>query len=102
MDHDLPSPQILPLLIAQTGSHMFIMVVNSTAANGHPSVLLPTATKLRRIVEDPDDFLMYPGVYDGYSARIALHVVFDGLYMARQQIRSAVLQHTNQYLDVDP
>jgi hypothetical protein len=86
MDHDLPSPQNLPLSIEQTGSHMFIMAVKSTAANGRPSVLLPTTTKLRRIVEDPDDFLMYPGVYDGYSTRIALHVVFDGLYMVRQQI----------------
>ncbi|SRR6266536_2063132 len=39
------------------------------------------ATKLRRIIEDPNGFLMCPGVYDGFSARIALEVGFEGIYM---------------------
>ena len=43
------------------------------------------ARKLRRIVEDPNAFLVCPGVYDGFSARIALQVGFDGLYMVRVQ-----------------
>jgi 2-methylisocitrate lyase-like PEP mutase family enzyme len=67
------------------------MAVNGMAANGHPSAPLPAATKLRRIVEDPDTFLVCPGVYDGYSARIALQVGFDGLYMVCQLTESTVL-----------
>ena len=39
------------------------------------------ATKLRRLVESDDGFIMCPGVYDGFSARIAMEVGFDGLYM---------------------
>ena len=49
----------------------------STGSNAstHP------ATKLRRTVEDPNGFIMCPGVYDGFSARIAISVGFGGLYM---------------------
>lgn len=93
MKQDLLLPQILSLSSEQTGILLFNMAVNGMAANGHPSVPLPAATKLRRIVEDPNAFLMCPGVYDGYSARIALQVGFDGLYMVRQLIKLAVLQH---------
>jgi 2-methylisocitrate lyase-like PEP mutase family enzyme len=39
------------------------------------------AEKLRAIVEDPNGFILAPGVYDGLSARIALEVGFDSLYM---------------------
>ena len=39
------------------------------------------ATKLRRIVGDSNGFLICPGVYDGFSARIALEVGFEGIYM---------------------
>ena len=39
------------------------------------------ATKLRRMIEDEKGILMCPGVYDGISARIALSVGFDCLYM---------------------
>jgi 2-methylisocitrate lyase-like PEP mutase family enzyme len=42
---------------------------------------LSAPEKLRAIVEDPNGFLLAPGVYDGVSARIALEVGFDSLYM---------------------
>jgi 2-methylisocitrate lyase-like PEP mutase family enzyme len=42
---------------------------------------LSASEKLRAIVEDPNGFLLAPGVYDGVSARIALEVGFDSLYM---------------------
>jgi methylisocitrate lyase len=48
----------------------------ATAPPEHP------ATVLRRMFEDPDDFILAPGVYDGLSARVALEVGFDALYMA--------------------
>jgi methylisocitrate lyase len=44
---------------------------------------MAAATKLRRLVEDPDSFLLCPGVFDGFSARVALEVGFDGIYMVR-------------------
>ena len=38
------------------------------------------ATKLRRMLQG-DDIIVAPGVYDGFSARIALEVGFDCVYM---------------------
>ena len=49
----------------------------ATAPPEHP------ATVLRRMFEDPEGFVLAPGVYDGLSARVALEVGFDALYMAR-------------------
>ncbi|KAL4890048.1 Pyruvate/Phosphoenolpyruvate kinase-like domain-containing protein [Aspergillus ambiguus] len=43
--------------------------------------MVTAATKLRRSLEDPQSFIAAPGVYDGLSARIALSVGFDALYM---------------------
>jgi hypothetical protein len=59
------------------------MAANGIATKGHASIPILAATKLRRLAEDPNAFLMCPGVYDGYSARIALQVGFDWLYMVR-------------------
>ncbi|KAL4869278.1 hypothetical protein BDV12DRAFT_168238 [Aspergillus spectabilis] len=39
------------------------------------------ASKLRHALQDPNAFIIAPGVYDGLSARIALNVGFDALYM---------------------
>lgn len=39
------------------------------------------ATTLRESLQKPDCFISAPGVYDGVSARIALSVGFDALYM---------------------
>lgn len=39
------------------------------------------ATNLRRALEDPNGFIVAPGVYDGLSARLALAAGFDALYM---------------------
>jgi 2-methylisocitrate lyase-like PEP mutase family enzyme len=50
------------------------------------STTAPAATKLRRIIDDGKAFLVCPGVYDGFSAHIALQVGFGGFYMVRWQI----------------
>ena len=47
----------------------------------YPRPTLPASTRLRRLLEDPNCFLACPGVYDGFSARIALEIGFDCLYM---------------------
>jgi len=39
------------------------------------------ASKLRQALQDRNAFITAPGVYDGLSARIALNVGFDALYM---------------------
>ncbi|KAM0327693.1 hypothetical protein ACHAQA_005988 [Verticillium albo-atrum] len=49
--------------------------------NGHTAVSAGAATRLRRQLENTNDFILLPGVYDGFSARVALEVGFDGLYM---------------------
>jgi hypothetical protein len=53
----------------------------------NPSVtgekFIPGATKLKKMLEETDELIVCPGVYDGLSARIALRVGFSALYMAR-------------------
>jgi 2-methylisocitrate lyase-like PEP mutase family enzyme len=39
------------------------------------------ATKLRALIASPGPIILAPGVYDGFSARIALGVGFDAIYM---------------------
>ncbi|MCJ1418840.1 hypothetical protein MMC32_005191 [Xylographa parallela] len=43
--------------------------------------LAPASTRLRHMIKNLDRIVVCPGVYDGLSARIALEVGFDGMYM---------------------
>ncbi|KAL2846325.1 Pyruvate/Phosphoenolpyruvate kinase-like domain-containing protein [Aspergillus pseudodeflectus] len=52
------------------------MVTNGTKVD----LPLPAATRLRQLLAEKD-MIVAPGVYDGFSARIALDVGFDCLYM---------------------
>ena len=50
--------------------------------NGHgPGATITPGGRLRRLLVDRDNIVIAPGVYDGFSARIALEVGFDCLYM---------------------
>lgn len=42
---------------------------------------LSAATRLRRQITDTKNLIVCPGVYDGFSARIAMSVGFDAMYM---------------------
>lgn len=42
---------------------------------------LSSATRLKKRIEETDELIVCPGVYDGFSARIALQVGFTALYM---------------------
>jgi len=42
---------------------------------------MTAATKLRGFLANSNKILLCPGVYDGFSTRIALSVGFDALYM---------------------
>ena len=56
------------------------------------------ATRLRHLLAE-NEIVLAPGVYDGFSARVALEVGFDCLYMVRQpSLYSScekVIQNTN-------
>ena len=49
-------------------------------SDSHNDIWSP-ATKLKHRLEDTKDLIVCPGVYDGFSARIALSVGFDTMYM---------------------
>ncbi|PQE28840.1 carboxyphosphonoenolpyruvate phosphonomutase protein [Rutstroemia sp. NJR-2017a BBW] len=53
------------------------------------------ATKLRDFLENSKDILVCPGVYDGFSARIALSVGFDALYMTGAGTTASRLGHAD-------
>lgn len=42
---------------------------------------LTGARKLRELLKDPEKLVLLPGVYDGLTARLALSVGFDAIYM---------------------
>ncbi|KAF2084669.1 Phosphoenolpyruvate/pyruvate domain-containing protein [Saccharata proteae CBS 121410] len=53
------------------------------------------ATKLRQTVEQSKDIIIAPGVYDGFSARIAHSVGFDALYMTGAGTTASRLGHAD-------
>jgi len=50
---------------------------NDTSGN----LNMTAVQKLRAMLADPDKFITCPGVYDGFTARIALQEGVDCLYM---------------------
>ncbi|KAH7009333.1 Pyruvate/Phosphoenolpyruvate kinase-like domain-containing protein [Macrophomina phaseolina] len=60
---------------------------SDVSSSGTPELLddgyqyLPGSTKLRRLLERSDRLIVCPGVFDGFSARVAMSVGFEGLYM---------------------
>lgn len=48
-----------------------------------PGTTLPASTRLRKMIFETSNLIVCPGVYDGLSARTAMEVGFDGLYMVR-------------------
>lgn len=61
-----------------------------TVATSLPTEFISPATNLKRRLVNTKDLIVCPGVYDGFSARIALSVGFDALYMV-SNIRSRTL-----------
>lgn len=60
---------------------------------------LSPATALKRRLESTKDLIVCPGVYDGFSARIALSIGFDALYMASNTPPRDLLQVCLHQLD---
>ncbi|KAI9661822.1 MAG: hypothetical protein M1821_009061 [Bathelium mastoideum] len=42
---------------------------------------VPASTRLQRMIKETNELIVCPGVYDGLSARTAIEVGFDSLYM---------------------
>ena len=52
------------------------------ATNGHAADhSVSAAAKLRSLLARPNEVIVCPGVYDGFTARIALQAGFECLYM---------------------
>jgi 2-methylisocitrate lyase-like PEP mutase family enzyme len=65
-----------------------MFAANMTYTNGHSNGGVNGQFKpvnpgkhLRQLLEDNRGIIVAPGVYDGFSARIALEVGFDCIYM---------------------
>jgi hypothetical protein len=56
---------------------------NNIVLDRKPNKNESPATRLRHNLENGAGLIVCPGVYDGLSARIALDVGFDALYMVR-------------------
>ncbi|KUJ17695.1 Phosphoenolpyruvate/pyruvate domain-containing protein [Mollisia scopiformis] len=53
------------------------------------------ATKLRNLIATPGKIILAPGVYDGFSARIALGVGFDAIYMTGAGTSASRIGHAD-------
>lgn len=54
--------------------------MGSIGENGTPPQRLTGAARLREMLQE-QNIVVVPGVYDGYTARLAMHAGFDVLYM---------------------
>lgn len=84
-DHSIHSDNDVHLMIADQAPHE----ESDISSNGMPDPeddeyrYLPGSTRLRRLLERSDHLIVCPGVFDGFSARVAMSVGFEGLYMVR-------------------
>lgn len=63
------------------------------------NIIMPmatAATSLRQALADPEAFVVAPGVYDGFSARIALGAGFNALYMVSGNASPATIKSANK------
>ncbi|KAL1961681.1 hypothetical protein VTN77DRAFT_1319 [Rasamsonia byssochlamydoides] len=56
-------------------------VSNNNNNNNNTALQQPAVAKLRALLVDRNNIIVCPGVYDGFTARIALRQGFDCLYM---------------------
>ncbi len=56
------------------------MSAHASGANGDSGATLTGAARLRQLLSD-NSIVVAPGVYDGFTARLALRAGFDCLYM---------------------
>lgn len=67
-------------IIGTNGTNGTNEELNGTATTSSP---ISGATKLQQKVRETNNLIVCPGVYDGLSARIALSLGFEAMYMVR-------------------
>ncbi|KFY08662.1 hypothetical protein V492_06019 [Pseudogymnoascus sp. VKM F-4246] len=67
----------------------------SNGGSGASAMPISAAKKLRSMLEAGNDIISCPGVYDGFSARIALSVGFDAIYMTGAGTSASRLGHAD-------
>ena len=78
------------------------MVYTNGDTNGHSVEQGMTPGKrLRQLLDNKQNIIIAPGVYDGYSARIALEVGFDCIYMVRDETRAVPHAYADLMLPSD-
>ena len=60
-----------------------------------PATPIRAAARLRQLLNDREKLIVCPGVYDGLTARIALSLEFEALYMVEAITRSIQQENTN-------
>lgn len=73
---------------------------NGTVSNGDAAKPTSGAAKLRKILNESNDLIVCPGVYDGLSARIALSLGFEAMYMVCGSDLAVYLSASNLYRPV--
>jgi hypothetical protein len=65
----------------------------------HSEAKMSAVQKLRNMLADPDKFIACPGIYDGFTARIALREGVDCLYMVSPPtLLTNFINTTKEYL----
>ncbi|KFY01695.1 hypothetical protein V497_07003 [Pseudogymnoascus sp. VKM F-4516 (FW-969)] len=67
-------------IVAETNNDIIAFDSVSQPLDASPAYM-SGATKLKNMIEQTDELIVCPGVYDGLSARIALRVGFSAMYM---------------------
>ena len=91
-----------PSVEDQLGDKILPVGQNSTqdaVATTLTAEFLSPATILKRRLETTKDLIVCPGVYDGFSARIALSVGFDAMYMVGNISSRHLVLLCSQYPD---
>ena len=84
-------PLVAPPKVAMPDNNGHTVLEMTAPKNGQTiEAATSGATKLRRLLEDTNELIVCPGVYDGFSARIAISVGFDCLYMVWQHFKLIV------------
>ena len=81
---ELTSASVINAEDRQEGVDVEVPTHTPSVAISYPtrfSTTDPPSTRLRHMIVNSPSIILCPGVYDGLSARIALHVGFKGIYM---------------------
>ena len=72
-----------PTVIEAAAAPVVAPAVRAPCLSAHivPGTKLPASTRLQKMIKETNELIVCPGVYDGLSARTAIEVGFDSLYM---------------------